>query len=245
MTTIIFPDIEYSYWLSEWTRSIGELPIYSNKNMVGYIVFNGDINSCTSEILTLVKSQDISKPTVLRIIDLIYSWGGKSGRMFYASVNGKVSPRQSLDQRDSIFNKYLQGVMLAKQGDSRSIKKFCEVDGIGLSYASKHAYFWSLDSKKPLIIVDSKIAGSLGYSTIQSLEKVHKYRDIVFAFRNKSLEEFNEDNPSKVERALFAFHNHYFLNDNNGWKNKGESKDFTEASTLANKLFDNEAITNQ
>jgi len=63
--------------------------------------------------------------------------------------------------------------------------------------------------------------------------------------KDLKLEEFNKDNPSKVERALFAFHNHYFLNDNNGWKNKEESKDFTEASTLANKLFDNEAITNQ
>jgi len=241
MTTIRFPNIDYSYWLSEWDRSIGKLPTYSNKNMVEYIVFNGDISLCTNEIFTLIKSQDISRPTVLKIIDLIYSWGGKSGRMFYASVNGKISPRQSLDQKDSVFNKYLQGVMLAKKGDIRSIKKFCEIDGIGLSYASKHAYFWSLDSEKPLIIVDSKIAGSLGHFTIQSLERVHKYEDIVFEFRNKSLKEFNEDNPNKTERALFAFHNHYFLNDNSGWKNRLESKDFTEASPLANKLFDNKA----
>jgi len=239
MPTIKFPDIEYGYWLSEWTRSIGELPTYSNKNMVKYIVFNGNINSCTSEILTLVKSQDLSKLTVLRVIDLIYSWGGKSGRMFYASVNEKTSPRQSLDKIDSVFDKYLQGIMLAKQGDIRSINKFCEIGGIGLSYASKHAYFWSLDSKQPLIIVDSKIAGSLGYLTIQSLENVHRYGDIVFAFREKSLKEFNEDNPSKVERALFAFHNHYFLNDNSGWKDRTKSKNFTEASTLASKLFNN------
>ena len=37
-------------------------------------------------------------------------------------------------------------------------------------------------------------------------------------------------------RALFSFHNFYFLNDNNGWKNKNKFKDFKEAERLANYL---------
>ena len=232
-----FPKIDYLYWLSNWSNSIGEKATYSNKNMVEYIVFNGDINSCTNEIFTLVKANDLNKSSILRVVDLIYSWGGKSGRMFYASIKGEISPRQSLGEDDVVFSKYLQGVQLAKQGSTESIKKFCSIDRIGLSYASKHAYFWSLGSENPLIIVDSKIAGTLGYKTISSLESKLDYKLIVKAFKDKAIEVFNEDDPSKVERALFAFHNHYFLNDNSGWKNKIKSQDFCEAENLANVLF--------
>ena len=237
MTNIDFPKIDYSYWLAEWSKSIGKLPTYTNKNLRQYIELSSNINSCTNEIASLVKSKDLAKTTILRVVDLIYSWGGKSGRMFYVSASQQISPRERLAKDESVFNKYLTGVKLARQGNSNSINKFCEIDGIGPSYASKHAYFWSLDSEKPLIIIDSKIAGALGHSTIQSLNKSHNYKDIIKQFREKSFKEFSVEEPSKVERALFAFHNHYFLNDNSGWKNRSENIDFTEAVNLADKLF--------
>ena len=58
-------------------------------------------------------------------------------------------------------------------------------------------------------------------------------------FKEKGFIEFNESNPSKIERALFAFHNFYFLNDNSNWKNRFEFADFNEAKKLAEKLFEN------
>ncbi|PKG59208.1 hypothetical protein [Shewanella sp. GutDb-MelDb] len=233
-----FPKIDYEFWLSNWSDSIGDKATYSNKNILKYIVFEGDINSCTDEIYNLVKENDLNKLSVLRVVDLIYSWGGPSGRMFYASIQGKSIPRESLENDDSVFSKYLEGIRLAKQGSTESIKIFGEIDGIGPSYASKHACFWSCRSESPLIIVDSKIAGSLGYKTIANLKRIVSDRAIVTAFKNKAIEEYNESSPIKVERALFAFHNHYFLNGNNGWKNKIQSKDFAEAQNIASVLFE-------
>lgn len=232
-----FPTIDYKFWLSNWSESIGNLNTYTNKNMIDYIIFKDDINSCTNEIFSIVKSERADKASILRVVDLIYSWGGRSGRLFYASSKGRTSPREELEVNESVFLKYMKGIELAKRGDPDSILKFCEINGIGPSYASKHAYFWSLNSNNPLIIVDSKIAGSLGYKTINSLQNDFSYEKIVAAFKVKAFEEFGEYNPSSVERALFAFHNNYFLNNNSGWRNKIENTDQSEALRLAKILF--------
>ncbi len=232
-----FPKIDYKHWFNQWTLDVGGASVYSNKNLTKYIRFDGNINSCTSEIFTLVKATEITKANILRVVDLIYSWGGPSGRMFYASKKGEIAPRESLENDDSVFSIYMNAIQLAKQGKEESINEFCKIAGIGRSFGSKHAYFWSLDSKNPLIIIDSKIAGALGYSTIESLDKAHKYGEIVSKFRTLALEKFNEDDPSKIERALFAFHNYYFLNDNSGWKNEVSGHNFPEANALSAKLF--------
>ena len=141
--------------------------------------------------------------------------------------------------KEKITNKtYLEGIEFAKQGKSVSIEIFNRIRGIGSSYASKHYYFWSINSCNPLIIVDSKIAGALSYRTIDDLEKEFKYNEIVKSFLKKSQIEFNEKDPSKVERSLFAFHNFYFLNDNSNWKNKDQFKDCKEAENIAKMLFE-------
>ena len=158
--------------------------------------------------------------------------------MFYSKTKGKISPREELETNEVTYNTYLEGIELAKQGDSVCIEIFNGVRGIGSSYASKHAYFWSLNSPNPLIIVDSKIAGALGYRTINNLEREFSYNEIVKSFLKKSQIEFNENDPSKVERSLFAFHNFYFLNDNSNWKNKDQFKDCKAAENIAKMLFE-------
>jgi len=231
------PTIDYKFWLSDWSKSIGEQKTYTNKNMIKYIIFDGNINSCTNEIFSIIKSDKIDNSSILRVIDLIYSWGGKSGRMFYASSRGQLSPREDLEVNKEALIKYMKGIELAMSGNPDSINYFCQINGIGKSYASKHAYFWSLNSSNPLIIVDSKIAGSLGYQTINSLQNNFSYESIIASFKSKAFDEFADGNPSNVERALFAFHNHYFLNDNSGWKNNIENHDYDEALRLAKTLF--------
>ena len=233
-----FPEIDYKFWLSNWNESIGSGKVYTNKNLKKYITFEGDINSCTVEIFDLVSQNDLSKLKILRAVDLIYSWGGPSGRMFYNSSRNKISPREELEHHNEIFETYLKGVQLAKKGQTESIEIFNSIRGIGSSYASKHSYFWSINSENPLIIVDSKIAGALGYKTIQLLNKDYKYEEIVKSFVSKSHLEYDEKNASYVERALFAFHNFYFLNDNSDWKNKIEFNDYNEASNIAKLLFE-------
>jgi len=236
---MVFPKIDYKFWLSYWNESIGKGGVYTNKNIEKYIQFDKDINYCTSEIIELTSKDDINKKNILRVVDLIYSWGGPSGRMFYSKTKGKISPREELETNEITYKTYLEGIEFAKQGKSVSIEIFNRIRGIGSSYASKHSYFWSINSPNPLIIVDSKISGALGYRTIDDLEKDFKYNEIVKRFLKKSQIEFNEKDPSKVERSLFAFHNFYFLNDNSNWKNKDQFKDYKEAEKIAKILFEN------
>ncbi|MFD0798472.1 hypothetical protein ACFQZJ_13450 [Maribacter chungangensis] len=233
-----FPEINYQFWLSKWNESIGQGKVYTNKNIEKYIKFENNINACTNEIIELTKYEEITKKNVFRVIDLIYSWGGRSGRMFYSKTKNRISPREELEKDSNVYETYFEGIILAKKGNTESISKFNSIRGIGASYASKHSYFWSINSDNPLIIVDSKIAGALGHISIDSLEKKSKYRETVQLFIDKAEIEFNDKNPSKVERALFAFHNFYFLNDNSGWKNRIEFEDFNQAKSLAELLFD-------
>jgi hypothetical protein len=237
-----FPNIDYNFWLLNWNQSIGEGKVYTNKNIEKYIKFEKDINACTTEIIELTKNDEIISKNVFRVIDLIYSWGGRSGRMFYSKTKDKISPREEIGTNKDTYQTYLEGIELAKRGKTESIEKFNSIRGIGSSYASKHSYFWSINSENPLIIVDSKIAGALGYKTIELLEKKSKYNETVKYFVDKAEMEFKDRNPSKIERALFAFHNFYFLNDNSNWKNKTESRDFTEANRIAKLLFENKKL---
>jgi hypothetical protein len=231
-----FPDIDYQFWTSHWKDSIGQLAVYRNKNISQFIDFKGNINDCLGEIRKIVLFEKCEKAEVLRVVDLIYSWGGKSGRMFYAETKGKKSPRKKLEE-DDVFSDYMHGVGLAKEGNTDSIEVFKCIDGIGSSYASKHAHFWSLTNKKNLLIIDSKIAGSLGYKTISDLESAIKYDQVIELFNTKAEQEFDDGDPIKIERALFSFHNHYFKNDNSGWKNRSENKNFDEAQKLSKILF--------
>ncbi|MGI2133967.1 hypothetical protein ACRN93_21955 [Shewanella baltica] len=234
---MILPEIDYKFWLSNWKESIGQLQVFSNVNIAKYISFDGDINACTNEIFDIVSSGKTDKESILRVIDLIYSWGGKSGRFFYASTKGLPVPRDEIANNNTVFSMYLQGVVLAQSGNPATINHFCKINGIGPSYASKHAHFWSLKSASPLIIVDSKIAGSLAYSKIEQLRARYSDKDIIAKFNEKARIEFDENDPSKIEKALFAFHNHYFKNDNSGWKNNTPGQDYAAAQKLAATLF--------
>lgn len=231
-----FPDIDYDYWSAHWTETIGQKAVYMNKNMRKFLDFEGSINECLEEIKKIIFAEKVEKTEVLRAVDLIYAWGGPSGRLFYAESISKSSPREKL-AGETVFSDYMKGVSLAKKGNTKSIEAFKHIEGIGPSYGSKHAHFWSLKSKNPLIIIDSKIAGSLGYSALESLENSVNYEQIIRSFSIKSEQEFQDNDPVKIERALFSFHNHYFKNDNSGWKNRSEGKDFNEAQKIAEKLF--------
>ncbi len=228
------PKIDYSFWSENWSKSTGKLPVYSNENLKKFFTFSGDINECTSEIKTIT-SAELTKGNILRVVDLIYSWGGRSGRMFYAKGKNGI-PRKNMEEED-VLAVYKKGISLAKSGSLDSIAVFEKIYGIGPSYASKHAYFWSLNSESPLIIVDSKIAGALGFSTIPHLFNNYPYSTIISAFSKKSEEVFLEKDPSRIERALFSFHNNYFLNNNEGWKKSFQIfNDKVEAERIAKVL---------
>lgn len=237
---MVLPKIDYKYWLTMWYEKLEGAPVYTNKNLKKFIQFDKDIGVCISEINELTKNSNPSKVTVLRVIDLIYSCSGPSGRMFYAKTKGKRSAREDFDLLDEVYCRYLEGVYEAQNGNPDCIKIFNSIRGIGASYASKQAYFWSQHSNYPLIIIDSKIAGALGYKTIDKLNQVLTYKNAIKAFIKKAKKELNTVDPSQMEKSLFAFHDFYFLNDNSNWKRKEIStsnKDYNAAVKLSKVLF--------
>lgn len=233
----IFPEIDYSYWSQCWYDTIGQQKGYSCEPMNKFINYNGSLLEIENKIEELVVQDSLEDEKILHVVDLIYRWGGKQSRLFY-SRKDKIT---QLSFRDLLVNNlgtYKEAVENAKIGNPDSERMFRNVKGIGVSYSGKHAHFWSRGKpQNTLIIIDQKIAGMLGFKTVQALYHNFTYKKLVQDFATKSFVEFREYIPHKVEKALFAFHNHYFLNNNSGWKNKKEFIDYKEAKKLSEILF--------
>jgi hypothetical protein len=232
---IVFPNIDYPFWLEEWNKNL-QNPTYHLGEMDKYSKIPKGITEyeCEKQIYSLIQNisdPSIEKEKVLMVIDLIYRWGGPSGRMFYIGTN---KSRKSLNDDLYIFERYCDAINLAFQGKSSSKFLFQSIPGIGSSFASKHATFWSSKSTKPLIVVDSKIAGCFGMKNLDELDKAVSYEKILFEFKVKA-DKLNGFNSQYLEKALFTFHKNYFNNENDGWnpKQTGIIKDKLEAERLA------------
>ncbi len=87
---IKFPEINYTYWLDKWYQNIN-IEAYHVKAMENFskIPLGITEKECEEQIHELVKGiHDIRKEKehVLRIVDLIYRWGGPSGRNFSCDI---------------------------------------------------------------------------------------------------------------------------------------------------------------
>ncbi len=241
-----FPQINFEYWLSKW-QSNQNKEAYFLPQMTNYSQIKKGITDleCEKEILELVKKiQDPiqEKEDVLRVIDLIYRWGGRSGRMFYLQNQDRDKmPRKELAENQDLFLRYCDAIDLAKKGKASSKFLFQTIPGIGSSFASKHATFWSAFSQRPLIVIDSKIVGCFGIENLEKFDQTYSYESVINKFNEfgKSL------TPSltcqQVERALFTFHLHFFNNENTGWAHKDIFKlknceDFDITAQIAKKL---------
>lgn len=213
-----FPEIDYDYWLDQW---------YSNININAYHLSAMDKFSkipsiitereCEEQIRELIKGiADIrnEKECVLKVVDLIYRWGGPSGRFFYIS---KQNPRLLLQTSPEIFNRYCDAIDLAKNGKASSKFLFQSIPGIGPSFATKHSAFWSTFSPRPLIVVDSKIAGCFGFKKLDEFENRISYEEALDKFSDFAKKKNSGMTVQDIEKALFTFHKHYFKNDNDGW----------------------------
>ena len=234
------PNIDYHFWLQTWENTVGAKRTYSNARTSGYHIIDQNLLECESEIERSIQEYlndtDSSNQSarIERIVDLIYAWGGPSGRMFYVGRNSNRSPRESLKQS---IDSYKRGINLALQSDPSAVDAFKCLRGIGDSYASKHAFFWSSQGPNRLIIIDSKISGAFGCVTVNELFRQTTFIKLLSIFTLKSAEVFGMQDGSKIERALFAFHNNYFLNSNKGIRsNPKHQEDLMEANLLVEKL---------
>jgi hypothetical protein len=241
-----FPPINFEYWLSKW-QSNQNKEAYFLPQMTNYSQIKKGITDleCEEEILTLVKKiQDPiqEKEAVLRVIDLIYRWGGRSGRMFYLQNQDKNKmPRKELAENQDLFHRYCDAIDLAKNGKASSKFLFQTIPGIGSSFASKHATFWSAYSRSPLIVIDSKIVGCFGIEKLEKFDLNYSYESVINEFNEFGKSLTPSLTSQQVERALFTFHLHFFNNENSGWTNKDvielkNSEDFDIAAQIAEKL---------
>jgi hypothetical protein len=221
------PNINFKYWLGKWNWE-GTHTVYTNKNLKRYSDFNGSVKQCSKEIIKLVSQSNLSDAEILKVIDLINHWGGKTSRQFYSrnKKNNFLSPRDKIQSNLDIYKK---SINLAKTNSEKAFSEFCKIESIGPSFSGKHAMFWS---KYNLIILDNKIAGCFGYTSPNQLLKNHTYKELLESIKlimiNNKL-----SSPTDIERALFCFHNNFFLNDNKGWKTHTDKTDYNEALRIS------------
>lgn len=233
-TEIIFPDIDYKFWYNNYPWNSAK-KVYSSINVRQFSDFEGTPLECINLINRLVSINNQSDFDILRVIDLINQWGGKSSRMFYSNnkKNNYVSARQRIMMQDNL-QLYKNAITAAKNADPKSFELFSKVYGINKSFSGKHAMFWS---GYKLVIVDNKIAGTLGFKNPDKLFKFISY-DAILTIFNAIKVEHSFENITQVENSLFAFHSNYFLNDNSGFKKKiNLREDFHFAKKIAEKLM--------
>lgn len=207
------PNIDFKFWLENYPWNDGT--VYADKNIRKFSDFTGSAKVCELEILRITSLEEPSPIEILSCIDLINQWGGRTSRLFYTrnQRNNHVSYRESIELNENL-SIYKKGIALSKYKNHLAFKQFQKLNGIGPSFAGKHAMFWS---QSELIVLDNKISGALGFSSPQHLLRSFPYDSILNQFNQiKTQNKFS--NPAEVERALFAFHSNYFLNNNSGWK---------------------------
>lgn len=129
------------------------------------------------------------------IFDLIQAWGGKTGRQPYISVY------KSRDKFDDWKLIYIESCKLSVEKPEQALKKLVEIKGVGISFATKHIRFWGkhpiLDTRLGLILTGIKNFND--YSRFLSI-----LRELAIAWNCDSTE---------AEKAIFAFSQHYFPNE--------------------------------
>jgi hypothetical protein len=204
---IIIPKIDFEFWNSQWNANFEKTNVYSNHRIDFYNDFHGTMKECETQIMSIVDNAQIIESQIPLLIDLINKWGGKSSRMFYIP-NRKTGliPRESFD-----LKQYIKALELSKQKSSLAFSEFQKIEGIGPSFAGKHAMFCS---KGMLIILDNKIAGTLGFKSPKELLSNFSYEDVLIEFENIRQSTNKFLNNTEIERALFAFHSNFFDNAN-------------------------------
>ena len=198
----------------------GYLLDFNPKSAVDYsIQISKEISSFNST------NPDFSR--LARIFDLIQAWGGRTGRTPY--VIKKRNSQSSRDLFSSWRESYLNGVIsIQNENPVEALKHWSLINGLGSSFAPKHLRFWSnkypvLDTRISLLLTGSK----------RLLRKPEYYDDFLQLI--SQLAERYGSNILETEKALFAFSQNYFKNDELALlKEQPEGMDSEIAVSIAN-----------
>ena len=256
MEALSLPQIDYDFWKEK-------NPYYSSKKLddqtmrgIKLVQKTGLLNSVIDDdgniliksnaalieiIIEKIKNFDLAKSSnneLLEIFDLIQAWGGSTGRVPY--VKPKIDPYRfrNIEEYANTYREAIKVIinLKSKPLDDASIKKAEELirrlKGVGISFATKHLFFWStgLNLEIKLPIYDSRM--QLLIRGANKLSSAPNYTEFKKALEHQGRQ--SNIGSEIIERALFAFSQNYFLNENlEIVKDYSLSKDIEVAESLS------------
>lgn len=159
----------------------------------------------------------------LGIFDIVQGWGGITGRIPYTKNSSyfKNQPRlanlSARNSPDKWLSVYKAAVSLIKNGEfMKALITFESINGLGISFASKHLWFWAnyfkskgLLKDRSVHVYDTRIARMLYGRKADTQDYNHVselYDDIIKTY------DLIDMSHSDIEQALFAFSNTFYDN---------------------------------
>ncbi len=153
---------------------------------------NKMLNNLSKDIFKMIDQWKVKNdPELLtKIFIYIQLWGGNTSRGFFKN-NGF--------QSNFNLENYTKGAKLALINDSESLFYFTRLNQVGISFASKHMYFWS---NKSLPIYDNIVAMIIFGRLPQNKSK--HYKEYILSLERVSLIKGVSSNI--IERSIFNWY---------------------------------------
>lgn len=220
---IAFPNITFSNQELQRTKTTlkGAYTLISNSGLSKYLEdlnWNNDgdiewqnnmLKLLSIEILKMIEKwkKEENSELLKKIFLYIQLWGGITSRGFFIKKNGGF---------DCNYNEqgYKKGVEECIKEDTQSLVSFCNLNQVGISFATKHMYFWS---NKKLPIYDNIIAMIIFGRTPQN--NIRHYQQYTESL--KEMGKIKNIRTSLIERSIF---NWYETENGRRWFDMRKSK---------------------
>lgn len=239
-----FPPIDYRYWLSQHgdndvgnnrlglTSRLSNLK-KNNSTISADVIELKSMSDAVSFIEKKVASETKTYQDYLDIFDAINNWGGKAIQR--GIIYSGLTLRNKLDHEDW-FAYYIKAANLLRQEDRvlEGIELMFSTPGLGVSFGSKHIAFWTYDNPVTAVY-DSKISQILLRSENPKIKDMIPFISAINKLANEQSDYCDGLKPKEIEKALFAFHKYYWLN-NGRWLGKVSGNDIDCAIEWNNRM---------
>ena len=229
-TTIRFPEIDYNYWEEKHPfydqvelKKRDSVSIGLGHAEKGGLIKKQDYRDAKTLIdtiknkINLIDLNECDYEELLTIFDLIQGWGGKQNRHTYNPRKKKLpkrltDPKEFADDYLEII-KFLIDVSgqeyLTEDTVKELEKSLRNLNNVGISFGSKHFFFWSWFRKKQNIfyIYDIRM---VAITKILNGKKMSYYSYLMFL---NNIEQSLKLDTGVAERGLFSFSHNFFSND--------------------------------
>lgn len=239
-----FPPIDYRYWLSQHgDNDVGNIRLGLTSRLSSLKMINSTISQDVIELKSMfeavnyiekkVASETKSYQDYLDIFDAINNWGGKAIQR--GIIYSGLTLRNKLDHEDW-FAYYIKAANLLRQEDRvlEGIELMFSTPGLGVSFGSKHIAFWTYDNPVTAVY-DSKISQILLRSENPKIKDMIPFISAINKLANEQSDYCDGLKPKEIEKALFAFHKYYWLN-NGRWLGKVSGNDIDCAIEWNNRM---------